>query len=348
MSVKTAIGAFAAAAVLVSMQAAAQGPAPYEATPQLVAAAVKEGKVVWYSATDVKVAEQLAKAFETKYPGIKVQVERSGAERIFQRINQEYGSKIHTVDVIETSDAVHFVHFKKNGWLQPAVPSDVAKFWPKEARDPDGQFAAYRMHLSVIAYNTKLVKKDEAPKSHADLLDPKWQGKMVKAHPGYSGTIMTDTQALSQALGWSYLEKLGKQKVMQVQSSTEPPKKLAQGERAVMADGNEYNVFLLKETGSPIEPVYASDGSTMVVGNAALLKNAPNPNAARLFYHFMFTREAQQANSDVGGLRSFHREVKEKEGRTPLAQIKLLNSDPAALEKQVDTIKKKYEEYFGT
>jgi iron(III) transport system substrate-binding protein len=83
-------------------------------------------------------------------------------------------------------------------------------------------------------------------------------------------------------------------------------------------------------------------------GNAALLKNAPNPNAARLFYHFMFTREAQQANSDVGGLRSFHREVKEKAGRTPLAQIKLLNSDPSALEKQVDTIKKKYEEYFGT
>ena len=348
MSVKTALALICIAGALLPGVAAAQAPAPYDATPQLVAAATKEGKVVWYSATDVKVAEQLAKAFEAKYPGIKVQVERSGAERIFQRINQEYGSKIYTVDVIETSDAVHFVHFKRNGWLQPAVPSDVAKFWPKEARDADGQYAAYRMHLSVIAYNTRLVKPEDAPKSHADLLNPKWKGKMVKAHPGYSGTIMTDTHALSQALGWDYFQKLGKQNVMQVQSSTEPPKKLAQGERAVMADGNEYNVFLLKETGVPIEPVYATDGSTMVVGNAALLKNAPNPNAARLFYHFMFTREAQQSNSDIGGLRSFHREVKEKAGRTPLAQIKLLNSDPVALEGQVDTIKKKYEEYFGT
>jgi iron(III) transport system substrate-binding protein len=324
----------------------AQAPAPYDATPQLVAAAQKEGKVVWYSATDVQVAEKLARAFEAKYPGIKVQVERSGAERIFQRINQEYGSKIYNADVVETSDEVHFLHFKKMGWLQPAVPTDVARFWPKDERDPDGNFAAYRAHLSVIAYNTKLVKKEDAPKSHADLLDPKWSGKMVKAHPGYSGTIMTGTQALSQAIGWKYFEQLGKQKVMQVQSSTEPPKKLAQGERPVMADGNEYNVFLLKESGVPVEPVYAPEGTPLVVGNAALLKNAANPNAGRLFYHFMFTREAQQLNSDVGGLRSFHPEVKEKAGRVPLSQIKLLHSDPTVLDPEA--IKKKYEEYFGT
>lgn len=333
-------------AALASTVAQAEAPAPYDATPQLVSAAQKEGKVVWYSATDVQVAEKLARAFEAKYPGIKVQVERSGAERIFQRINQEYGSRIYNADVVETSDEVHFLYFRKMGWLQPAVPADVAKFWPKDERDPDGNFAAYRAHLSVIAYNTRLVKKEDAPKAHADLLDPKWMGKLVKAHPGYSGTIMTGTQALSQALGWKYFEQLGKQKVMQVQSSTEPPKKLAQGERAVMADGNEYNIFLLRESGVPVEPVYATEGTPLVVGNAALMKNAPNPNAARLFYQFMFTREAQQLNSDVGGLRSFHPEVKEKAGRVPLSNIKLLHSDPAQLD--AEAIKKHYEEYFGT
>ncbi|MDB5855444.1 MAG: putative type Fe3+ transport system, periplasmic component [Herminiimonas sp.] len=331
-----------------SGMAQAQAPAPYDASPQLVEAAKKEAKVVFYSSTDVAVAEKLAAAFEAKYPGIKVQVERGGAERNFQRITQEMNSKIYGADVIESSDAVHFIYFKRAGWLQPAVPSDVAKFWPKEQRDPDGQFAAYRAHLSVIAYNTKLVKQQDAPKSFADLLDPKWKGKMVKGHPGYSGTIMSATFALSQALGWGYFEKLGKQQVMQVQSSTEPPKKLQRGERAVMADGNEYNVFLLRETGAPIEPVYATEGTPLVIGNAGLLKTAPHPNAARLFYHFMFTREAQQANSDVGGLRSFHREVKEKPGRLALSQIKLLLPDAAALEAQTDTIKKKYEEYFGT
>lgn len=345
MSLKSA-AALAFAAALASGAAWSQAPAPYDATPQLVAAAQKEGKVVWYSSTDVQVAEKVARAFEAKYPGVKVQVERSGAERIFQRINQEYGSRIHNADVVETSDAVHFIHFKKQGWLQAAVPTDVAKFWPKDEKDPDGQFAVYRAHLSVIAYNSKLIPKDQAPKSHADLLDPRWSGKMVKAHPGYSGTIMTGTEVLSKAIGWKYFEQLGKQKVMQVQSSTEPPKKLAAGERPVMADGNEYNVFLLKESGVPIEPVYAPEGTPLVEGNAAILKNAPNPSAAKLFYHFLFTREAQQLNSDVGGLRSFHPEVKEKAGRTPLAQIKLLHSDPAKLDPEA--IKKKYEEYFGT
>ncbi len=326
----------------------AQAPAPYEPNQEMIDAAKKEGTVVWYTATDVQVSEKVGNAFEAKYPGIKVQVERSGSERVFQRISQEYGSGIHKADVIETSDAVHFLLFKRQGWLQPAVPSDVAKSWPAQVKDPDGQFAAYRAHLSVIGYNTQQVKKEEAPKSHADLLDPKWRNRIVKAHPGYSGTIMTGTHALSEALGWDYFEKLGKQRVMQVQSSTEPPKKLAQGERSVMADGNEYNMFMLKESGVPVEIVYATEGTPIAIGHAGLLKNAPHPNAAKLFYAFLFSRDTQQLISDVGGLRSFHPEVKEKEGRTPLSKIKILYSDPAKLEPQIEEIKKKYEVNFGT
>jgi iron(III) transport system substrate-binding protein len=326
----------------------AQAPAPYEPNQEMIDAAKKEGTVVWYTATDVQVSEKVGSAFEAKYPGIKVQVERSGSERVFQRISQEYGSGIHKADVIETSDAVHFILFKRQGWLQPAVPSDVAKSWPAQVKDPDGQFAAYRAHLSVIGYNTSQVKKEDAPKSHADLLDPKWRNRIVKAHPGYSGTIMTGTHALSEALGWDYFEKLGKQRIMQVQSSTEPPKKLAQGERSIMADGNEYNMFMLKETGVPVEIVYATEGTPIAIGHAGLLKNAPHQNAAKLFYAFLFSKDTQQLISDVGGLRSFHPEVKEKEGRTPLSQIKILYSDPAKLEPQIEDLKKKYEVNFGT
>jgi iron(III) transport system substrate-binding protein len=326
----------------------AEAPPPYEVTPELLEAAKSEGSVVFYTATDVTVAEKLAATFEQEYPGIKVQVERAGSERVFQRIGQEYTSGIYNADVIETSDAVHFIMFKREGWLTPAVPSEVAKAWPKDERDPDGQYAAYRAHLSVIAYRKDQVKPEDAPKSFADLLDPKWKGKLVKAHPGYSGTVMTATHALSKALGWEYFEKLGQQDVMQVQSSTEPPKKLAQGERSAEVDGNEYNCFRLKEEGVPIEIVYATEGTPLVVGNAAILKNAPHPNAAKLFYAYLFSLEAQQLNSDFGGLRSFHPQVKEKEGRTPLKDIKLLLPDSVGLESEIETIKSKYEEYFGT
>ena len=91
-----------------------------------------------------------------------------------------------------------------------------------------------------MAYNTSLVKPEDAPKGFNDLLDPKYAGKMVKGHPGYSGTIMTATHQIARELGWGYFEKLAKQKVMQVQSATEPPKKLEAGERAVAVDGSDY------------------------------------------------------------------------------------------------------------
>jgi iron(III) transport system substrate-binding protein len=333
---------------LITISPAIQAAAPTVVTPDLIKKAQQEGKVVYYTAVDVAVAEKVAKAFEAKYPGVKCQIERAGSERIFQRLGQEYGSKIYAADVVNSSDAAHFIVWKRDGWLAPYVPEDVAKYFPPEHKDPDGMFATWRVTLSPIAYNTKLVKSDEAPKSFADLLDPKWKGKMVKAHPGYSGTIMTATFQIARDLGWDYLEKLGKQAVMQVQSSTEPPKKLALGERAIMADGNEYNLFLLKEKGTPLEIVYPTEGTPIIASPAAVLQNAPHPNAARLLQSYLFSAEAQQLLIDEGGLRSEHPKTKEKAGRTPLSKIKLMKEDAEGVEKQVETIKSKYSQYFGT
>ena len=337
--------ALALAAYSTHVRAAA--PPASAITPELIAAAKKEGKVVYYSSIDLPVAERLAKAFEAKFPGISVRVERTGAERLFQRIGQEYSSRIYAVDVTNTSDAAHVIAWKRDGWLAPHVPEDVAKHFPAEHKDADGMFASFRITLSPIAYNTSLVKKEEAPKSFADLLDPKWAGKIVKAHPSYSGTILTATYQIARDIGWDYFEKLAKQRVMQVQSATDPPKKLALGERAIMADGGEYVVLPLKEKGDPIELVYPTEGTPLIVGPNAIFKNAPNPNAARLFQNFMFTPEGQQLAIDVGGMHSVHPLAKEKPGRTPLSRIKLMKDDPVAVEKSAAEIKARYTKIFG-
>src|SRR5438445_11613209 len=104
-------------------------PPPEPVTPALIEAAKKEGQVHYYTSTDLPVAEKLAKAFEAKYPGITVHVERTGAERVFQRIGQEYASNIHAVDVVNSSDAAHFIVWTRDGILAPYVPADVAKFY---------------------------------------------------------------------------------------------------------------------------------------------------------------------------------------------------------------------------
>jgi len=336
----------AALAAAASVRPARAASEPGAITPELVTAARAEGKVTWYTSVDLPLSEKMARAFESKYPGIACRVERSGAERNFQRIGQEFSSGIRAVDVVNSSDASHFIVWKRNGWLAPYVPDDVARHYPPEHKDPDGFFATWRAFFSVISYNTNLVKPQDAPKSFADLLDPKWAGKVVKAHPGYSGTILTATFEMSRDLGWGYFEKLAKQKVMQVQSAADPPKKVALGERAVTVDGAEYLVLQMKEAGQPIEVVYPTEGAPLITGPNAIFQNASNPNAARLFQSWMFTLEAQQLMSDVGALRSLHPLVKEKAGRKPFAEIKAMKDDPIAVEAKSDEIKATYSKYF--
>src|SRR6516164_4039235 len=186
MATTCSLGWFAvrptSAAAVIAVPAFAQ-----ETTAAVLAAAEKEGKVIWYSSVDVKVAEGIKKAFMSQYPEIDVDVERSGSERVFQRINQEYQANIHNVDVVNSSDASHFLFWKQQKWLAPHTPPDVKRF-PAQYKDPEGYYATWRATLSVMGYNTKLVDAKDAPTSYADLLDPKWKGKLVKSHPGYSGT----------------------------------------------------------------------------------------------------------------------------------------------------------------
>jgi iron(III) transport system substrate-binding protein len=317
-----------------------------ETTPAMVAAAEKEGKVVWYTAVDVKVAENIAKLFREQYPKVELDVERSGSERVFQRINQEYQSNIKAVDVVNSSDASHFLYWKQQKLLAPHTPPDVTRF-AAQYKDPEGYYAVWRATLSPIAYNTNLVKESEAPKSYQDLLDPKWKGKLVKAHPSYSGTSLTGTYALTKALGWDYLEKLSKNGVQQLQSTTAPPKSIASGERAVMVDGNEYNMFIEIDNKSPVKIVYAKEGTPFVTSPTAVFAAAPHPNAARLLQNFLYTAKAQQILVNEGGARSVHPDVKEPANRTPLKDIKLLPDDPAGMLPQIAEIKKKYTAIFG-
>jgi iron(III) transport system substrate-binding protein len=337
----------ALAATTVFAEPVRAAPPPAEAvTPALIEAAKKEGKAVWYTSVDLPLSERVARVFEAKYPGVAVRVERTGAERVFQRVGQEYASRIYAVDIVNSSDAAHLIIWKRDGLLAPYVPEDVAKHYPAEHKDPDGQFASFRVFLCPVAYNTNLVKREDAPKSFADLLDPKWAGKIVKAHPSYSGTILTATFQTARDIGWPYFEKLAQQRVMQVQSASDPPKKLALGERAIMADGVEYVVFQLKEKGDPVDLIYPTEGTPLIIGPNAIFKNAPNPNAARLLQNFMMSAECQQLCIDVGGLRSAHGLTKEKAGRTPMRDIKLMKDDAAAVEREAEGIKKRYTQIF--
>ena len=133
-------------------QSAAPEPTPISAS--MIEAARRERVVTFYTAMEIPVAEKLAEAFEARYPGITIRVRRSGAERVFERIGREQQIDLHRVDVVCSTNAGHFIHWKRNGLLAPYLPEDVGKNFPPEQVDPDGMYATAFATLSPIGYNT--------------------------------------------------------------------------------------------------------------------------------------------------------------------------------------------------
>ena len=319
---------------------------PAAAQDARLEAARKEGKVVWYTSLALPSAEKVAKLFEAAHPGVKVEVHRSGSERILGRVMQELKANIKNVDVVHTSDAGHFVMFKDKGLLLKYTPAGVEGF-PAGFKDKDGYYYGLRATVSAIAYNTKAVPAAEAPRSWKDLLDPRWKGKLVTAHPGYSGVITTHVAALVNLHGWDYFKQLAQNRLMLVQSAVDPSGVVASGERPVAVNGGDYTFYQIKKKGNPVEIVYPKEGVPLIVSPTAIMSFAPHPNASRLFTDFTFSREIQQVMADSEGLYTGHPEVKYPTDKPKLTDLKLLTTDPEELEKKGEEIRKRFVEIFG-
>jgi iron(III) transport system substrate-binding protein len=312
----------------------------------LIQAARKEGSVAWYTSLALPSSTAIAHAFKTKYTGIDVEVHRTGSQRVLQRVMQEAAAGIKNVDLIHTSDAGHFVLLKEKGLLLQYTPKGVENF-PAGFKDKNGFYFGMRATLSVIAYNPKIVSEKDAPKTWQDLLNSKWSGKEVSAHPGYSGIIMTHVLALVNQYGWEYFRDLAKNKLHLVQSANDPAGLVASGERPVGVNGAEYFYYKTLKQGNPIKIVYPKEGIPLIVSPVAIAKDAPHPNAAKLFTEFIFARESQQLLADKEGLYTGHPEVTYPSDKPKLKDLKLLSADPDELEKRNAEIKKRFVEIFG-
>jgi iron(III) transport system substrate-binding protein len=304
----------------------------------------KEGKVVWYSSLGLSVAQKVCDAFNRKALGVTCELNRDGSERIFQKVMQEASANLWIADVVHTSDIAHFLDFKAKGMLARYTPAGTEKFRP-EFRDPDGFYQVLRGTPYVIAINTQKVGKGEAPKRWKDLLDARWKGKLVHAHPGYSGVVVTGMTGLLGAFGWDYFAALAKQNPLVVQSAEDPPMKIAGGEAWVGVSG-EYNLYRAAKKGSPIEIIFPEEGVPFVSSANAILAKAPHPNAARVFTDYLFGREAQQILAD-DGLYVPNDEVTYDKDKRPLRELKLLPATPEEILKRNEEIKTRFRELFG-
>ena len=268
------------------------GPVAADVT-KLYEAAKKEGKLVWYTAQfELTQAQAVVAAFKAKFPGVDVDLTRQTSQVIAQRTTQDFKNAAYTIDVVGTADEGNFVEFKKMGALIAYTPPDV-DFLPKQFQsiDKDGTYFTSALALIVVSYNTKLVTSP--PQVWKDMLDPKWAGKITLGHPGFSGQVLNWVLAVTNKYGWSYFQDMAKLNPKIGRSINDTLADEASGERQVGASAHSVTLGR-KAKGDPVDAQFPNDFTVLVVQPQAVLKNAPHPNAARLFQNFNYSKEFSQ------------------------------------------------------
>ena len=276
--------AVAAALALASFAALAAPP-----DGAWIARAKKEGAVTLYTSMQLVDSRPLTEAFEKKY-GIKVGLWRASGEKVAERAITEARGGRFDVDVIETDGAQVEIAYREKLLAPLKVPS-VADV-PAEILPAHGYYAPTRLTLYVMSYNTNLVAPNEVPKSYADLLQPRWAGKLALENddvPWFASVV----KAMGESQGLAYYRRLAGQRPSMRKGHTLMAEMVAAGEIEIAIDTHVQGIARLKEKGAPIEwkPLQPAFGQPSSVGVAA---RAPHPDAARLLAEFILSREGQE------------------------------------------------------
>lgn len=269
----------------------------------LLAGAKKEGKTTFYSALNVELTMRpLQAAFQQKYPGVKLDTWRGDSAEIIQKVMTERQARNQVADLIEAGSVA--VSAIKGGAVQSFYSPSVAEFLPQH-QDPNGLWAPTRFVYFGVAYNTRQVTPEQAPKTFADLLNPKWKSKMVwvtsldSAAPLFAQNVV---KAMGEKAADEYLKKLATQDITPFGNSglTAMVDRLAQGEYAIAVAATAHTPLnLAKQKGAPLgvemfEPVPG------IVNTIHLIKGAPNPHAAMLFIDYLTSKEGQTTLNNTG------------------------------------------------
>lgn len=260
---------------------------------KLYEAAKKEGSVTWWTGHYAQdAAERVSRAFKAKYPGIEVSFIRQTGQVLFQRLSQDLKSGVKEVDVFASTDEAHYPILKKQNALASFVPADLDKISQQYRQlDPDETYQLGAYALMLFNYNPK---KTSAPKKWSDLLDPKHKGQLTTGHPGFSGFVGNWALAMNDKYGWDYFKKFAANDPKIGRSVFDATNDIVGGER-VIGPGADSLASERHAAGSSIDIGFPEDDTIVVINPVAVMREAPHPNAARLFMNFYYSREYSQA-----------------------------------------------------
>lgn len=315
---------------------------------ELYEAAKKEKPITVYTAHyNTEEAAALCNAFEKKYPDLKCNFVRTTAQVAFQRLQQDIQANTPVASIFSSTDVSHYLDLEKKGLLLKYTPQNAANMVDslKSYNDKDGHYWVTAAALMLLTYNTQLVSEKDAPKNWPDLLDPKWKGKVSIGHPAFSGYVGTWVVLMQKLYGWDYFTKLEKNQPQIGRSVNDTVTMLNAKERAVAA-GPEATTLLSRDKGNPLAVVYPTDGALLMVSPSAVPKNAPSPNAGKLYMEFLLSREAGEVQVKSHSL-AVMKGVKPAPGAKPLEQIKVVRPTEEEITKGIPEVKEKFRDTFG-
>jgi iron(III) transport system substrate-binding protein len=342
---KTLLACLTAGLALAGGMAQAQMQ-PWE--KELYEAAKKEKPVTVYTAHyNTEEAAALCGAFEKKYPDLKCNFVRTTAQVAYQRLQQDIQANAAVASVFSSTDVSHYPELEKKGLLLKYTPRNAANMVDslKAYNDKDGHYWVTAAALMLLTYNTSMVQKKDAPKNWPDLLDPKWKGKVSIGHPAFSGYVGTWVVLMQKLYGWDYFTKLEKNQPQIGRSVNDTVTMLNSKERLVAA-GPEATTLLSKDKGNPLAVVYPTDGALLMVSPSAIPKNAPSPNAGKLYLEFLLSKEAGEVQVKSHSL-AVMKGVAPAPGAKPLEQIKVVRPTEEEITKGIPEVKEKFRDTFG-
>ncbi len=256
-----------------------------ERQKRLAEGAKKEGVVSIYTSMPLDDMAALTSAFEAKY-GVKAKVWRSGSEKILQRGLLEAKANRFEVDVFETNSPETEVLSREKVLI--AANSPYLNELIPQAIPSHKEWIATRLNIFTCAYNTKLVKKEELPKTYQDLLDPKWKGKLsVEADD--SDWLAETVMKMGEEKGLALFREIARKNAVSVRKGhTLLSNLVASGEVPLALTVYNYKIEQMKNSGAPVD-WFALDPTIARPNANGVARNAPHPHAALLFQDFELT-----------------------------------------------------------
>jgi ABC-type Fe3+ transport system substrate-binding protein len=332
-------------AVFIIGLAAFATPTRAQSINELYAAAKKEGALSLDGGGPAGLYEPWVREFEQRFPGIKVTLQADFSNILDPVIDRELAEHKLTVDLTIFQTLQDYDRWKKQGVLMTFKPDGWDQIDPS-FKDPDGTSVGVAVYALSYAFNTKSLPESQVPKSAADFLKPEFKGRVITSYPNDDDITLYLYHTIVQKYGWEFMDKYMATNPQWIRGHLGVARSVASGQAALTFD-TMANVSLgLKKSGQPADIAFSSvDPLPIWPQTTAIFKDAPHPNAAKLYITWFLAKE-QQARI---GTWSVRKDVEPPAGLKPIFDYDLANDFRSFITntKVVEEERKRFESYIG-